>query len=131
MEIIKEFLQFQFFVAEDVLSVIYLICVIMIPFVAWYFLFWIIRRYVVVMDLYKTGRYSLFFSILLWVISKIRFFQNKIEENITWNSLSLGQKLKFIGLFLVLVGLSEILLRLTFEYLIAFMQMHDLLKSMG
>ena len=64
----------------------------------------------------------------MWVVRKIKFFQNQIDKNITWRSLTSTQKLKFVILFLMMVGLSEIFLRMTFEYLIAFMHMHEWMK---
>jgi hypothetical protein len=64
-------------------------------------------------------------------VRKIKFFKNKIDEKITWQSLTLTQKLKFILLFIMLVGMSELFLRLIFEYLIAYMQMHEYLKPIA
>jgi len=128
METLKEFTQFRLFISEDVLVVFYLLCVILIPFAAWYFLFWAIRRYSLVIELYKSGRYSVLFSFLVWIIRKIRFFRDKFDEQITWSSFTSIQKLKFIALFLFIVVLAELFLRLMFEYLIAYMQMHELLK---
>ena len=128
LEKIKEFLQFRFFISEDVLTVFYLLCAILIPFASWYFLLWVIRRYAVVIKLYKSGRYSLIFSFLIWIIRKIKFFRDKIDEKIAWHSLSTTQKLKFIGLYLLIVGFTELFLRLMFEYLIAYMHMHEWMK---
>jgi hypothetical protein len=125
---IIEFIQFKFLIAEDVLTVFYVMCAISIPFASWYFLFWVVRRYAVVMQLYKDTSYSIIFSLIMWVVRKIKFFKNKIDEKITWNSLTLVQKLKFIGLYLIIVGFSEIFLRLVFEYLIAYMHMHEWMK---
>jgi hypothetical protein len=128
---IKEFIQFKFFIAEDVLTVFYVICAILIPFASWYFLLWVIRRYAVVIQFYKDSSYSIIFSFIMWIVRKIKFFKNKIDEKITWQSLTLTQKLKFILLFIMLVGMSELFLRLIFEYLIAYMQMHEYLKPIA
>lgn len=125
---LKEFIQFKFFIAEDVLTVFYVLCAIAIPFASWFFLLWVVRRYAVVMQFYKDSSYSIIFSFIMWVVRKIKFFKNKINEKITWQSLTLSQKLKFISLFILIVGFSELFLRLLFEYLIAYMQMHEWLK---
>ena len=125
---IKEFIQFKFFIAEDVLTVFYVICAILIPFAAWFFLLWAIRRYAVVMQFYKDSNYSIIFCFIMWLVRKINFFKNKIAEKITWQSLTLTQKIKFILLFIMIVGMSELFLRLVFEYLIAYMQMHEWMK---
>jgi len=125
---IKEFIQFKYFIAEDVLTVFYVASAIMLPFVSWYFLLWSIRRYAVLSRFYREGRYSIILSFVMWVVRKIKFFQNQIDQNITWRSLTSTQKLKFVILFLMMVGLSEIFLRMTFEYLIAFMHMHEWMK---
>ena len=125
---IKEFIQFEFFIAEDVLTVFYVICAIILPFVSWYFFLWVVRRYAVVIRFYKDGKYSIIFSFVMWVIRKINFFQNKIDEKITWQSFTWTQKLKFIAMFLIITGFAELFLRLIFEYLIAYMHMHDWMK---
>lgn len=125
------FIQFKHLIAEDVLTVFYVLCAIILPIAFWFFLFWVIRRYAVVMQLYKDSDYSIIFSLIMWVIRKIKFFKNKMDEKITWQSLSLKQKLKFIGMYLMIVGFSEIFLRLVFEYLIAYMHMHEWLKPGG
>lgn len=128
---IKEFIQFETLIAEDVLTVLYVICAIILPFVTWYFCLWVIRRYALVMQFYEDGKYSIFFSFFMWVIRKVKFFQNKIDKKITWQSFTLIQKLKVIVIFLIISGLSELFLRLIFEYLIAYMHMHDWMKPAG
>ena len=125
---IKDFIQFKHLVAEDVLIIFYVFCALALPFFAWYFLLWVIRRYAVLYRLYKTGQYSIFFSFVLWVVRKIKFFRDKIDEKITWHSFSLNQKLKFLAMFVIMVGFSELFLRLMFEYLIAYIHIHDWLK---
>jgi len=125
---IKAFIQFKLLIAEEMLTVFYVMSAITIPFAAWYFLLWVIRRYAVFIRFYKTGKYSLFFSLIMWLIRKIKFFQKKIDEKITWQSLTLTQKIKFLVLFFMIVGFSELFLRLMFEYLIAYMHIHEWLK---
>ena len=124
----KEFFQFRSLIAVDVLPIFYALCALIIPIASWYFLLWLIRRYAVAIKLYKSGQYSLFFSLLIWIIRKIKFFRDKIDEKITWSSLSPTQKLKFIAVYLFIVVFAELFLRLTFEYLIAYIHMHEWMK---
>ncbi len=124
---IKEFILFEFLIAEDVLTVFYVICAITLPFAAWFFLLWVVRRYAVVIRFYKAGNYSIIYSLIMWVIRKIKFFQHKIDEKIIWEAFTWTQKLKFIAIFLMMTGFAELFMRLLFEYLIAYMHMHDAL----
>ncbi len=128
LETIQDFLQFRVFIAEDVLIVFYVLCALLIPFAAWYFLLKVIRRYAVVIKLYEAGRYSLLFSFVIWMLRKIKFFRDKIDEKITWRSLDASQKFKLVVLYVLMVFFAELFLRLTFEYLIAYMHMHEWLK---
>ena len=121
-------MQFEILIAEDVLAVFYVLCALVLPLFAWYFLLWVIRRYAVLYRLYKTGQYSIFFSFILWIVRKIKFFRDKIDERITWQHFTLDQKIKFLALFIMMVGFSELFLRLMFEYLIAYIHIHDWLK---
>jgi hypothetical protein len=125
MEKIKDFLHFDFFIAQDFLIVFYVLCAILIPIASWYFLLWAIRRYAEVIDISESVRYSLVISLITWLITRIKFFRDKVDEDFSWGSLSPGQKLKFVILFIFVVVFSEIILRLVFEYLIAYMHMHD------
>jgi len=122
---IKAFIQFKYLIAEDVLTIFYVMSAIAIPVASWYFLLWVVRRYAMVMQFYKDSSYSIIFSFIMWIVRKINFFKNKIDEKVTWQSLTLIQKLKFITLFIMIVGFSELFLRLVFEYLIAYMHMHE------
>ena len=124
----KEFIQFKFFIAEDVLTVFYVICAITIPLASWYFLLWVVRRYAVAMQFHKDSKYSMLFSFVMWLIRKIKFFQKKINDKITWKTLTWSQRIKFIILFLMISLFAEVFLRLIFEYLIAYMHMHEWLK---
>lgn len=87
-----------------------------------------VRRYAVILRFYKSTKRSLLIILISWIVSKINFFQHKIDQKLSWKSLNTSQKLKFIALFLFIVFFAELFLRLTFEYLIAFMQMHEWMK---
>lgn len=121
----QDFIQFKLFIAQDVLTVFYIVMAIMLPFIYWYWLSWIVRRYAIVIKFYKEVKRSPIVTFIIWIIRRINFFQNKIDKKLSWSSLSASQKLKFIAVFLFFVVFSELFLRLMFEYLIAFMQMHE------
>lgn len=125
---INDFIQFKYFIALDVLPVFYIAIAILLPFVCWYWIAWMVRRYAVIFQLYKNTKHSVIISFVIWIISRINFFQNKIEKELSWGSFSVGQKMKFISLFAFVIIFSELFLRLTFEYLIAYMQMHEWLS---
>jgi len=122
-----DFIQFKFFIAQDVLTIFYILSSILLPIVCWYSLLWVLRRYLILLKLYKGIKNSVTIALITWIMQKIRFFQKRIDTKITWNSLTGIQKLKLVALFLFIVLLSEIFLRLIFEFLIAFMQMHEAL----
>ena len=119
---------FERFVAEDVLIVFYIVCAVLIPIESWYFLIWVIRRYAVVMKIYDSTRSTLILAVFVWIVRRIKFFRDRLDEKLTWQTLSMGQKAKFLAMYCVIVVLAEVFLRLTFEYLIAYMHMHEWLR---
>lgn len=119
------FVRFETFVAESTLTLFYIACAVMIPVAAWYFLMWVIRRYAAIIRLYQAKRYSWFVAVLVWLVRRFRLVREAIDRKISWGTLDRGQKTKFLALYLLVVVFAEIFLRLTFEYLIAFMQMHE------
>ena len=124
----RDFLQFKTFIAQDTFNIFYLVIALILPFLCWFWLSWMIRRYAVIVRLYKKTNRSLILMILVWIINKIKFVRKGLEKDLSWESLDRSQKIKFILVFLGLVFFSELFLRLTFEYLIAFMQMHEWLN---
>lgn len=127
----QDFLQFKFFIAQDVLTLFYILIAISLPFICWFWLSWMVRRYAVIIRFYKSSKRSLIISLMVWIVRRVNFFQNKIDQKLTWESLSTTQKLKFIAAFLFIVFFAELFLRLTFEYLIAYMQMHEWIKVLA
>lgn len=127
----QDFLQFKFFIAQDVLTLFYILIAISLPFICWFWLSWMVRRYAVIIRFYKSSKRSLIISLMVWIVRRVNFFQNKIDQKLTWESLSTTQKLKFIAAFLFIVFFAELFLRLTFEYLIAYMQMHEWIKILA
>ncbi len=121
----QDFIQFKIFIAQDVLTVFYIVMALMLPFIYWFWLSWIVRRYATVIKFYNEVKHSPIVTFIIWIIRRINFFQNKIDKKLSWNSLGTRQKIKFIAVFLLIVAFSELFLRLMFEYLIAYMQMHE------
>ena len=124
----QDFIQFKLFIAQDVLTVFYIVTAIMLPIACWFWLSWIVRRYATVIKFYEEAKRSLIISFIIWIVRRINFFKNKIDQKLSWKNLSISQKLKFIAIFLFIVVFAELFLRLTFEYLIAYMQMHEWMK---
>jgi hypothetical protein len=124
----QEFIQFEFFIAQDVLTIFYIFTAITFPFVCWFWLSWIVRRYAVIIRFYRGAKRSLIITIISWIVRKLKFFKNKMDQKLSWSSFSATQKLKFIAVFLFIVIFGELFLRLIFEYLIAYMQMHEWMK---
>ena len=123
----SDFFTFKTFLAQDILNLFYIIGVIMIPIVSWITLLWMLRRYAIFIRFYQGVKRSVIITVIIWIIRKIRFFNHHIGKKLTWKALSLSQKLKFVGLYLFILIFAEVFLRLIFEYLIAFMQMHEAL----
>ncbi len=123
----NSFFNFESFISIETLKIFYTVGVIALPVVSWFLLLWIINKYSALFRFYKGVRRSIIISVIVWVMSKIKFFKKYIDKKVTWNSLTNTQKLKFLLLFAMLVFFSELFYRLVFEYLIAFMQMHDAL----
>ncbi len=124
------FFSFESFISIDALKVFYMLGVIALPVVSWFLLLWVINKYSVLFRFYKGLKRSIIISIIVWVMSKIKFFKKYVDEKVTWGSLNATQKFKFVLLFVMLVFFSELFYRLVLEYLIAFMQMHDALVGM-
>ena len=124
----QDFILFKHFIAQDVLTVFYILIALSLPFICWFWLSWMLRRYAVFLRFYNRNKRSLLISLVVWMLRKIVFVRSRITQDITWKSLNNTQKIKFIGIFLFIFFFSELFLRLTIEYLIAYMQMHEWLK---
>ncbi len=126
-----DYLQFKTFIAEDVLTVFYILCALLLPVITWFWLQWMLSRYAGLLRLYRANKRSLLFSLLLWLLNKVLFFRKNQPQSLSWSSLNRWEKVKLLAVFLLLVVLAEIFLRLMFEYLIAFMQMHESLQILS
>ncbi len=98
-----DFLTFKSFISIDVLIVFYYMGAVIMPMFIWFFSHWMIDKFSIVTDNFKKGK------------------------SIVWSALSVKQKVLFILCFLACFIFMQILWRMMFEYLIAFMQMRDAL----
>lgn len=126
----RDFLLFETFIAENVLTVFYIICALLLPVVCWFWLQWMLKRYAGLLRLYRAHKRSLLLSLILWLLNKLLFFRKRDSQALSWSELNTQQKLKLIIVFVLLVVMAEIFLRLMFEYLIAFIQMHESLQQL-
>jgi len=126
-----DYLQFKTFIAEDVLTVFYILCALLLPVVTWFWLQWVLKRCAGLLRLYRAHKQSLLLSLVLLLLDKLLFLRKRHAKSLSWSSLKTQQKIKLIVVFLLLVGLAEIFLRLMFEYLIAFMQMRESLQVLS
>lgn len=124
-----DFLQFKTFIAEDVLTVFYILCTLLLPIVTWLWLQWMLKRYAGLLRLYRANKRSWLLFLVLLLLDKLLFLRKRHAQSLSWSSLNTRQKIKLIVVFLLMVFMAEIFLRLMFEYLIAFMQMHESLTT--
>ena len=99
----RDFLLFKSFVSIDALILFYYMGAIVLPFFAWY--------------------------LLRFLLGKFSFFKEQFEmgKKILFTLLPLKQKVFIILLFTCCFLFMELLWRMMFEFLIAFMQMRDAL----
>ena len=98
-----DFLTFKSFISIETLILFYYIGAFILPFAAWYFMNWLIRKYEIYNIMYEKGKATL------------------------WRSLTQKQKIKFM-LFLTITFLCmQLFWRMLFEFLIAYMQIRDAL----
>jgi hypothetical protein len=98
-----DFLTFNSFLSIPVLIGFYYLGAIVCPFVMWRCMKWLLKRYPWAADLHAQGK------------------------SIVWQQLPSDKKWKVVLLFVAMFLMAEIFWRMLFEYLIAFMQMHDAL----
>ncbi len=101
----------------------------LMPIALWISLFWVIKKYAFLEKIYRSDKKSLFVMLIIWLIRKIKFFDKYFYEKLKWRNFSFSQKIKFVLLFIALLFMFELFWRLIFEYLIAFMQMHEALST--
>ncbi len=103
MEATIDFLSFRTFISPHALLVFYYLGAIGMPLVAWATFAWLRRRYPRAGQLISSGR------------------------EFAWSTTGLRQRVLLIGMFLGSFLIMELLWRMMFEFLFAFLQMRDAL----
>ena len=98
-----DFLTFKTFISIDALIFFYCLGAIIMPIAISFFTIWIVQKYNIIEETYKKGK------------------------KLIWNSLSIKQKIQIISCFLICFFFMELFWRMLFEFLIAYMQIHDVL----
>jgi len=98
-----DFLTFNSFISIPVLIGFYYMGAVLCPLIMWQCIRWLIRKYPSIEHLYTQGKY------------------------LTWTQLPADKKWKMMALFIGMLLMAELFWRMLFEFLIAFMQMHDAL----
>ena len=100
------FLNFKFFISPYVLIICYYIGAIAVPVGAWFFASWILRKYSLTSDLYESGKET--FNIII----------RKKDRMLLYT------------VFILFFIFMEIIWRMMFEFLIAYLQMRDALMQL-
>lgn len=98
-----DFLTFKSFISTDVLIIFYYLGAFILPTVIWLLLTWLIRKYRLLNTAYEG------------------------EKGIVWKSLNKKQQTKFVAFFVTSFLFMELIWRMFFEFLIAYMQIRDAL----
>ncbi len=101
----SDFLSFNTFISIPVLITFYYLGAVVMPLSLWFFTRWIMKKFSLIKNIQEVGR------------------------AFVWRSLSVKQKILFILLFNFLFVFMELMWRVMFEYIIAYMQMRDALVS--
>ena len=102
-----DFLNFRSFISPHVLVACYYIGALGVPVGSWFFALWIKRKYWVVSDSYETSKTTIF------------------------NTTRTKDRMLFYVLFALFFFCMEILWRMTFEFLIAYLQIREALLELA
>ena len=100
-----DFLTFKTFISTEVLIIFYYIGALILPIGIWIFLTWLIRKYKYINTAYENGKV------------------------IVWKSLDKQLQMKLVSFFIATFLFLELLWRMLFEFLIAYMQIRDALLN--
>lgn len=103
MQTLIDFFTFKAFISLDVLRVCYVLGAVLMPITSWVLVVWIKRHYMLVNTAYEQGK--------SWLLDLT----------------SLRQRLVLFALFILAFLCAEIIWRMMFEYLIAYLQIRDVL----
>ena len=101
-----DFLTFKSFISIEVLIIFYYVGAVILPAGAWFLAAWLLRRYSFADSAYKKGKETV------------------------WKSLNKKQQNRLIILFISFFLFMELLWRMMFEFLIAYMQIRDALLQL-
>jgi hypothetical protein len=101
-----DFLTFKTFISIDALIFFYALGAIVMPIAISFFTIWIIKKYNIIEKTYNQSK------------------------KLIWNSLNAKQKVQILSCFLICFFLMELFWRMLFEFLIAYMQIHDALVGL-
>jgi hypothetical protein len=102
-----DFVNFKFFISPYVLIVFYYIGAIAVPVASWLFASWVIRKFSIASDIYESGKTPL--------------------KNITRKK----DRMLLFALFVLFFIFMEIMWRMMFEFLIAYLQMREALMELA
>jgi len=100
-----DFLTFKTFVSPIALIVFYYMGAIVMPIFIWFFSRWIMKKIVAVESSYQKAK------------------------SLVWRSLSLRYKIAFVTLFIMLFMFMQLLWRMAFEFLIAYIQIRGIMVN--
>ena len=106
MQNLINFLNFKFFISPYVLIASYYIGAIAVPVGAWFLALWLKRKYWIASDVYESGKETF--------------------KNITRTK----DRVLLYALFILFFIFMEIMWRMMFEFLIAYLQMRDALMEL-
>ncbi len=98
-----DFLTFKSFISTEVLIIFYYIGAVILPVGVWFLVIWLTRKYNFVDAAYNKGKETI------------------------WQSLNKKQQTKLVMFFISFFLFMELIWRMLFEFLIAYMQMRDAL----
>ena len=101
-----DFLNFKIFISPYVLIISYYIGAIVVPVGSWFLASWIIRKYTIASDIYESGKSTF--------------------KNITRTR----DRILLYALFILFFICMEIMWRMMFEFLIAYLQMREALMQL-
>ena len=99
----QDFLTFKTFISPTALIVFYYMGAIVMPLFIWFFSRWIMKKITMMEQSYQ------------------------VAKNMGWGSLTLKHKILFIVLFVMIFLFMQVLWRMMFEFLIAYMQIREAL----
>ena len=100
-----DFLTFQSFISLPALIVFYYLGALILPFITWHFCLKLIKKLNILHITLKKG------------------------QQLAWQTLDTKQQAIMLLLFILMIGMAELFWRMMFEFLIAYMQIHDALVT--